>query len=171
MSIDEDYYKAIIANSGFNNNYIQYESKGNKDKILTVNEYLDIIRPNLSDIINDHKTQGEWKIHSGNTIIRHKTQSKWKIQLTMTINFISSKPDSNETCTIHTKSNNVEIMIGSEADEIIKGLFESLLERYQEGLEESVIESEFIFNIVDALYYDFNKISLSTGGSYIDSLK
>ena len=45
-------------------------------------EYLDMIRPNLSDIINDHKTQGEWKIH-----------------LIIAINFISSK-DSNETHTM-----------------------------------------------------------------------
>ena len=28
--------------------------------------------------------------------------------------------------------------------------------------------SEFIFDSVDALYYDLNKISLSRGGSYID---
>ena len=73
MSIDKDYYKPIIANSAFNNNYIQYENKGNKVKTLTVKEYLDTIRPYLSNIINDHKTQGEWKIHSGNTIINHKT--------------------------------------------------------------------------------------------------
>ena len=76
LSIDEDYYKPIITNGAFNNNHIKYESKGNKDKILTVNEYLDIIRPYLSNIINDHKTQGEWKIHSGNTTTEHKTQGE-----------------------------------------------------------------------------------------------
>ena len=79
LSIDEDYYKPIITNGAFNNNYIQYKSKGNKDKILTPSEYLDMIRPYLSDIINDHKTQGQWRIHSGNTITKHKTQGEWKI--------------------------------------------------------------------------------------------
>ena len=59
-----------------------------------------------SDIINDHKTQGEWKVHSVNTVIDYKTQRERKIQLTMTINFISCK-DSNETRTIYTKSNNI----------------------------------------------------------------
>ena len=59
LSIDENYYKPIITNGAFNNNYIQHESKGNKDKILTTSEYLDMIRPYLIDIINDHKTQGE----------------------------------------------------------------------------------------------------------------
>ena len=57
--MDEDYYKSIITNGAFNNNYIQYERKGNKNKILTPNKYLDMIRPYLSDIINNHKTQGE----------------------------------------------------------------------------------------------------------------
>ena len=51
-----------------------------------------------------------------------ETSSKWKIQLTMSINFISSK-ESDETRTMHTKSNNVEIMMGSKTDEIIKELF------------------------------------------------
>ena len=96
FSIDEDYYKPVITNGAFNNNYIQYESKANKDKILTTSEYLGMIRPYLSDIINDHKTQGEWRIHSGNTIIKHKTQSEWKIQLTMAINHFSSNPDSDK---------------------------------------------------------------------------
>ena len=32
LTIDEYYYKPIITNGAFNNNYIQYESKGNKDK-------------------------------------------------------------------------------------------------------------------------------------------
>ena len=89
-----------------------------------------MIRPYLNDIINDHKTQGEWKIHSGNTIIKHKTQSEWKIQLTMPINFISSK-DSDETRTMHAKSNNVEILMGSETNENVEELFKSFLQRYQ----------------------------------------
>ena len=46
----------------------------------------------------------------------HKTQSKWKIQLTAAINFISSKPDSDKTRIMRAKSNNVEIMIGSETN-------------------------------------------------------
>ena len=74
-----------------------------------------MIRPYLSDIINDHKTQGKWRIHSGNKIIERKTQSERKIQLTMEINFTSFK-DSDETCTILGKSNNVEIMMVSETD-------------------------------------------------------
>ena len=98
------------------------------------------------------------------------TSSEWKIQLKMAIKFISSK-DSDETRTMHTKSNNVEILIGSETNEIIKDLFESFLQKYQEGLEESMRGSEFVYDSVDVLYYNLNKVSLSRGGSYIDSPK
>ena len=82
-------------------------------------------------------------------IDNHKIQGKLKIQLTMANNFISPK-DSDETRTIHTKSNNIEIMMGSETDEIIDELFKSLLQRYQKRLEESMKGSEFVF---DSVYY------------------
>ena len=81
-----------------------------------------MIKPYLSDIINDQKTRGLVRYHSGNKTWLEETSSKWKVQLTMAINFISSK-DSDETRTMHTKSNNVEIMIGSETDEIIEDFF------------------------------------------------
>ena len=152
LSIGEDYYKPIIANSAFSNNYIQYESKGDKDKILTVSEYLDMIRPYLVDMINDHKNQSEWKI-----------------QLSAEINFISSKPDSDETRIMHTKSDNIEIMIGSDTNEVIEELFKSPLQKHQENLEEKMRGSEFVFDGVNVLYYDLNKINLNRGGPYIVS--
>ena len=75
-----------------------------------------MIRPHLSDLINNHKTQGEWEI-----------------RLTMVLNFISSK-NSDETRIIHKKSDNIEIMIGNETYEIIEEPFNSHLQRYQKGL-------------------------------------
>ena len=92
------------------NNYIEYESRGDKNKNLSVKEYLNMIRPYLSDMINHHKTHGKWKVHSGNKVIDYKTEGELKIQLTMAINFMPSK-DSEETCTMHTKSHNLEIMM------------------------------------------------------------
>ena len=62
-------------------------------------------------------------------------------------------------------------MVGNKTDEIIEEFFKSLLQRYQEGLEESMKGSEFIFDSVYALYYNLNKISLNRGGSYINSPK
>ena len=59
--------------------------------------------------------------------------------------------------------------MGSETDEIIEELFESLLQRYQEILEESKNRSDLVFDSVDALSYNLNKRRLSRDGSYIDS--
>ena len=82
-------------------------------------------------MINDHKTQGTWRIHyPAHKIIEHKTQSDWKIQLAMEINFISSKPDSDENRIMRAKSDNIKIMIASETYEFIEELFEFLLKRY-----------------------------------------
>ena len=103
LSIEEDYYKPKLVKSSYNNNYIQYESKG--DKILTVKEYLGLIESYLADMINDYKSKGEWKI-----------------QLTAEISFTSLKPDSDETRIMHTKSDHTEIMIGSDTNEVIKEL-------------------------------------------------
>ena len=152
LSIDKDYYKPTLVKIGYNNNYTRYESKG--DKILTVKEYLSLIEPYLADMINDYKSKGEWKI-----------------QLTAEINFISLKPDSNETRIMHTKSDNEEIMIGSDTSDVIKELFKSFLQRYQESLQEKIKGLGFEFDGVNLLYYDFSKISLNRGGSHIESAK
>ena len=98
----------------------------------------------------------------------HKTQEEWEIHLTMAINCFSSI-DSEEIRTMHSKSDNIEIMMGAETDEIIENLFYSVLQRYQKGLEELMKRSEFVFDGVDSLYYKLHKISLKRRGSYIDS--
>ena len=96
---------------------------------------------------------------------------EWIIQLTAEINFSSLKADSNETRTMYTKSDNTEIMIGSDTNEVIEDLFKSLLQRYQENLEEKMRGSEFGFDGVNALYYDLNKTNLNRGGSHMESQK
>ena len=62
--------------------------------------------PYLRDIINDHKA------------IRNEPE-EWKIQINMLVNFISSK-DTGETRTIYVWSDNKEIRLGNETDDIIK---------------------------------------------------
>ena len=55
----------------------------------------------------------------------------------MATNSISSKDseDFDENQIMHLKSANVEVMMGSEADEIIEELFESRLKRYHERVK------------------------------------
>ena len=85
--------------------------------------------------------------------------------------FYFFKTDSDETRIMHTKSDNKEIMIGSDTNEVIKELFKSFLQIYQEGLQEKMRGSDFEYDGIHLLYYDFNKISLNRGGSYIESAK
>ena len=87
----------------------------------------------------------------------------------MSINFISFNV-SDKTSNMHTKSNNMEVMMGSKTDEIIDERFESLLQNYQRDLEKSMRECHFVFDSVDFLYYNLQKTSLKRiGSSYIDS--
>ena len=95
---------------------MQYESKG--DKILTLKEYLNLIEKYLKELIEEYKLKGEWKV-----------------QLTIEVNFISLKPDSDETRIMYTRSDNVEIMFGDDNDNITEQLFESLLQKYEENLK------------------------------------
>ena len=108
---EEDYYEPTEIKSAFDDSYILYESRGDKDAKLSINEYFDIIRPYLIDMTDNYKAKGEWKI-----------------QLIMQINFISSL-DTNESHTMHTKSDNIEIMSGIEADDVINELLKSFFKR------------------------------------------
>ena len=73
--------------------------------------------------------------------------------------------------TVHSKGDNIEIMIGNETNETIDELFDSLLENYQKGLEESIKGSEFVFDSANLLHDKLHTISLNCGGSCIDSPK
>ena len=44
-----DYYKPIRVGNFWNNNYIEYESSGDRNKKLSVKEYLEKIKPYLRD--------------------------------------------------------------------------------------------------------------------------
>ena len=84
------------------------------------------------------------------------------------INFISSKNFS-DARDMHRKSDNVEIMMGVDTNEIIREIFNSILRRYQTGLEESMRGSDFVFDYVESLNYIFDNIDLKRGRSYIEA--
>ena len=65
---------------------------------------------------------------------------------------------------MHSKSDNAEVMINDEADEVIEGLFDSLKNRYQSNLE-SIKGCEFVFDYVHLLYYKCHKINPNASGS------
>ena len=148
---EEDYYKPTEVKSAFDGSCMLYESRGDKGAKLTLYEYFDKIKPYLKDMIDYYKSKGEWKI-----------------QVTMRIIFISFI-DKNETQVMHTKSDNVETMNGTDTSDAINKLINSFMKRYQEGLETKMKGSSYIFEQIDLLEYHLHKISLNRGSSYIKS--
>ena len=69
---------------------------------------------------------------------------------------------------MHSKSDNIEIMISDEADEVMKNLFDSLKNRYKKNIE-LMRNSEFVFVYVKLSYYKCHKINRNRSGSYLDS--
>ena len=148
---EEDYYKPTEVKSAFDSSYMLYESRGDKDAKLVLYEYFDKIKPYLKGMIDGYKSTGEWKI-----------------QITMRIIFISFI-ERNETRVMHTKSDNVEIINGTDTSDAINELINSFMNRYQERLETKMNGSSCIFEGIDLLEYHLHKISLNRGSSYIES--
>ena len=132
---------------------VVHKSRGDKDAELALYKYFDKIKPYLKDMIDDYKSKREWKI-----------------QITMRIIFVSFT-DKNETQVMHTKSDNIEIMISTDTSDTINELIDSFMKRYQEGLETKMKGSSYIFECIYLLEYHLHEISLNRGGSYIISPK
>ena len=81
--------------------YIGYESNGDRNKPLSLEEYPNKFTPYLKDIINDLT----------------KSDS-WKIQLTLEINFVFAR-DNDEERVMLSKSNIKEIMIIGKRDKVV----------------------------------------------------
>ena len=143
---DDGYYKPLRIGNFWNNSYIKFESSANKNKNLSVKEYLDKI-----------------KLYMRDTIINLQKSDSWKVQLTIEINVISSK-DVDEEPVMHSKSDNIEFMLDNNANEVVNELFESLLSRYKIGLETSMRGSDFIFDSFQLLYHKCHKINFKRGG-------
>ena len=131
---EENYYQPVRVSNFWSTNYTEYKSNCSKNKTLSVEEYLNKISLYLKDTINNLEES-----------------YTWKIQLTISNNFTSSL-DSNKERVVHSKSDNIEIMINDEAYEVIEELFDFLKNRYQNNLE-SMKDSEFVFDYVQLLYY------------------
>ena len=55
-------YKPVRVINVWSKNYIESESSNDRKKTLSVEEYLNKIRPYLKDIINNLKKSDTWKI-------------------------------------------------------------------------------------------------------------
>ena len=145
-----EYYKPTLIKRSSNENYVKYNSAG--DLTSSIDEYFAKINFYLSNLIYYCMLKGEWKI-----------------QVSMQVSFI---PLTNEESDImHSKSNNVEIMSGRSTDIIVDWLINSFKQTYQEGLENIMRGSSYVFNHVKLLEYSLHKIFLSRGRSYLPALQ
>ena len=124
-------YKPKIAGA-FNDKYVDCKSEG--DKKLSIEQLLKKIKPYLDNMIDILKAFHEWKTH-----------------LSMKINFMARK-DNGEKQIMHSKSDDIQIIIGYIIDEIIKEFFSSFLRRYLIDLEESMKSSDFVLDYGDGLH-------------------
>ena len=156
------YYKPIKTDDDFagrRNNYIQYTSRGDRYKNLSPKEYLDMIRPYLRDLINNHKPTMEDN-EEDNEDNSGSECGEWKIQLVMQNNFISAQ-NFEVTRTIYSVSKPVEIYIGSDTENIIHTFFGAALERFQQAIVTSQKNgNEFTHESVALLYYYFQKVNI-----------
>ena len=152
---NDDYYKPILVKSSFNESYKYYKSRGDKDKKLSIEQYPDMIKPYLSDLINENKAI-------------ETSSNEWKIQIIMQINFASSN-DTGKIRTVFVWSDYEEIRLGNETDDIIKRLINSFLNNSQK--EELILRNgrNFVFESFGLLSYHIHETSLKRGNSWIKS--
>ena len=139
---------------------MEYRSKGDTYESLSPKKYLNVIRPYLRDLINKHKPTAELNNNNNN-------RTEWKIQLKMKTNCISTKSFENKRF-IFSKSEPVEVFMGSNTKDVIGKLFNALLQRFQKAQETSNERGgEFIPDSVELLYYNFQRIDIKRAESYI----
>ena len=107
--------------------------------------------------------------HLRNIRIGLQSSDTWKIQLTIAINFISSR-DAKEQPVMHSRRDNIKFTSYNEVNDVINKLFDSPCSKYQRNLETSMRGSDFIFDSVQLMCCKFYKVNFRHGGSCIDSL-
>ena len=70
---------------------------------------------------------------------------------------------------MQSTNNTIKLKPYSDVNEVIDELFKLLHSGYQGNLEISIRGSEFIFDLVQLMYYKCHKVNFSWGGSYINS--
>ena len=151
------------------NNYIKHISEGDKDEKLSPREYLNMIRPYLRDLINTHKPIERLNNNDNNNDNNDTDRGEWKIMLRMYIKCIFTKSFI-ETRTMQSKSRHVEVYMGSDTENVIDTLFNTLLQNFQ-FIQDTSNErgSEFIPDSVESLEYVLHKINIIRAESYIVS--
>ena len=103
---DANYYKPTLVKSSLKNNFAYYEIRGDRDKKLSVKQYLTMIIPQLTKLLDEKKNNN----------------NEQNIQLSMGVNFMCVT-DKEKTRTFYVKSDNEDIRLGNDTSNIINELF------------------------------------------------
>ena len=142
------YYEPELIHSSFDRGYERYQIRGDADKKVTIKEYLDTIRLNVEKLLH-----------------KQKVISEKKVQLLISVIFLNYL--TNQTVEKYTYSDNIELRSTDDEKEITSKLFNSLLHKYQETLENKMEGSSFVFDYVNYLDINFQTIDLIRGSSYV----
>ena len=144
----DDYYKPILAKESFDGNYHMYWRRGDKERNMYINKYLEKIKSFLIALIDD------------------KTSSH-KIQLDIAVNLIHlTKSD---RFTFYVKSTNIVCLPSDDSEDILNQLLDSLLEYFNDKLMVSRTDSSYVFENIEGFSIHFHKIDLKRGSWYIST--
>ena len=137
-NILDQYYESKLFDSALEINYEMYRINGDKDKELSLIDYLNTVRPNVAELITKKKV------------------NERKNQLVISLMFLK-----------YVYSDNLIIRPNDNSNEITTELYNSLLHRYQGALENKMEGSSFISDYIKFLNIRFNQVDLIRGSSYI----
>ena len=128
-----DYYKPILVRFAFDNNFEEYEIRGDKHKNLTLNEYIATVTPQRVNLTNE---------------IKNSTQDEQKVQLIIATIF-QHITDPTKKDTIYIKSKNEDFTARDNTDDILTKVLESFLENYER--EENILRNgnSYVFDCID----------------------
>ena len=144
----DDYYIPILSKEGFDGNYQMYSCRGDKERNMSINMYLEKIKSFLVALID-----------------KKKKILNQKIQLDIAINLIHlTKSD---RITFYVKSKNVECFPSDDSEDILNQLFISLLKYFEEKILICRTDSSYVYESVQGFSIHFHKIDLKRGSSYL----
>ena len=143
----DDYYKPILAKESFNRNYQMFTCRGDKNRDMDIDMYLDKVRPYLITSINEKKISDQ------------------KIQLDIVINL--RHITKNDRITFYFKSKTIVCLLSVNSEDILEQPINSLRNYYEDKLSISRTDSSYVYESVEGLSIHFHKIDLNRGSSYI----
>ena len=145
----DDYYKPILAKESFNRNYQMFTCRGDKNRDMDIDMYLDKVRPYLITLINEKKISDQ------------------KIQLDIAINL--RHITKNDRITFYVKSKNIVCLPSDNSEDILEQLINSLRKYYADKLLICRTDSSYVYESVEGLSIHFHKIDLNRESSYTPS--